>query len=738
MGRFVPRLLFAFFFLSGFCSLVYQVVWTRLAFASFGIIAPVLSVVLSVFMLGLSVGSWGGGRLIAKLVNRAGWSAIVFYGMAELFIGVGAFVVPSLFAASQGLLAGSGQLNSFSYLLCSALALAISIFPWCLCMGATFPFMIAYLRERDPRSVNTFSYLYVANVLGAMAGTILTAVVLVEALGFGRTLWVAACGNFLIAIASVALGSMSKVQSIRAADQDTQNAAAMTEPAPDRKTEIILFSTGFLAMAMEVVWSRGFVGVLKTQIYSFALILFTYLAATLVGSLLYRRDVRVNRVRSAGAIFFWMSLSALLPIYVDDPSVSVQYFWENSINVPSAIWLLASIVPLCALLGYLTPSLIDRYSGGDPRRVGSAYAANVVGCILGPLLACYVLLPHVSTRYALILLGLPFILFWLTSRPAKLARRVIGAIPLTAMLAYCLVSCRDFEERVAGGVSRSVIRRDYIASVAAISGADRHRQTALVVNGFGMTNLTPVTKFIAHLPIALHKGRPGSVLVICFGMGTTYRSALSWGIETTAVELVPSVPELFGFYHADAARYLSDPNGRIIIDDGRRYLSRCGRKFDIITVDPPPPVEAAGSSLLYSRDFYTLAKEHLNPNGIVQMWHVGADSRTDQAIIRSMYTSFPYVRCFGSVEGWGMHLLGSMQPIEIPPIDQLIARFPPAAKADLVEWNPRIRPAEFLNHVLKNEFDPKSVLDAKFDDQVTDDRPFNEYYLLRQLLRKYK
>ena len=76
----------------------------------------------------------------------------------------------------------------------------------------------------------------------------------------------------------------------------------------------------------------------------------------------------------------------------------------------------------------------------------------------------------------------------------------------------------------------------------------------LLVNGIGMTKLTPITKFIAHLPLAFHKDPPESALVICFGMGTTFRSAMSWDIDTTAVELVPSVTKAFGFYHADAAR----------------------------------------------------------------------------------------------------------------------------------------------------------------------------------------
>jgi spermidine synthase len=90
---------------------------------------------------------------------------------------------------------------------------------------------------------------------------------------------------------------------------------------------------------------------------------------------------------------------------------------------------------------------------------------------------------------------------------------------------------------------------------------------------------------------------------------------LSWGIETTAVDLVPSVPELFGFFFADASSVQSDPRMHMVIDDGRRFLLRTNRRFDVITIDPPPPVEAAGSSLLYSREFYDIIKTHLNPNG---------------------------------------------------------------------------------------------------------------------------
>ena len=316
--------------------------------------------------------------------------------------------------------------------------------------------------------------------------------------------------------------------------------------------------------------------------------------------------------------------------------------------------LLGSICPFCALLGYLTPGLIDEFAAGQPRRAGQAYAINVLGCILGPLVGCYLLLPLVSERCALILLGLPFVAGWLAlCRSQSLFRRVSIGFVLAVVLVHAIYFSKDFENSVFKETENATVRRDYVASVISF-GIERNDKW-LLVNGMGMTKLTPITKFIAHLPLAFHQGQPKSMLIICFGMGTTYRSALSWDIDVTAVELVPSVTKAFGFYHADAEKYVNNHNGHIIIDDGRRYLSRCAKFFDVIVVDPPPPVEAAGSSLLFSRDFYTLAKQHLNTNGIVQMWFPGGDIITSQ-----VWPSAPWMHLFLlcaasiSVKGWGI------------------------------------------------------------------------------------
>ena len=126
-------------------------------------------------------------------------------------------------------------------------------------------------------------------------------------------------------------------------------------------------------------------------------------------------------------------------------------------------------------------------------------------------------------------------------------------------------------------------------------------------------------------------------------------------------------------------------------------------QYDVIIIDPPPPIGAAGSSLLYSREFYTAAKKRLRPDGILQQWYPGGDLTTAASVARALKESFPYVRSFKSVAGWGVHYLASNQPIPARSATDLANRMPPAAAADLVEWGPFPTPEQQFDAVLKNE-----------------------------------
>ena len=206
--------------------------------------------------------------------------------------------------------------------------------------------------------------------------------------------------------------------------------------------------------------------------------------------------------------------------------------------------------------------LVDRRSGGDPDRAGAAYAVNVLGCILGPLLAGFCILPWAGERWGLFVIALPLFAIGFVSATSN-RRMVFGGTVLAALLLVFLT--KDFGSKF----QHRIELRDYTATVIA-TGEGMSRR--LLVNGVGMTKLTPITKMMVHLPLSFRPKPAKNGLVICFGMGTSFRSMLSWGIDTTVVELVPSVPKLFGYFHEDGPALMRSPLAHVVIDDGRRFL----------------------------------------------------------------------------------------------------------------------------------------------------------------------
>jgi len=440
------------FFFSGFCSLLYQVVWVRMAFARFGVITPVLSVVLSVFMLGLGIGSILGGKVAQRWSHRLKISSAYLYGAAELVIGIGAFVVPLLFRAGEHYLLMTGEASSTGYMVLSAIFIVVAILPCCVMMGATFPLMMAFVRQIDPANRNSFSFLYLANVVGAMVGTAVTALVLVELFGFYGTYVIAANCNFLIAAASFVLARFYPFTR----DQPTELQERVYAPAEagslesKRWPELVLFTTGFTALAMEVIWTRAFTLVLQTSIYSFAAILTIYLLSTWIGSYIYRGCLLSGWLVSTERVLGVLCIFSLIPIVLNDPR-----FNHN------VILTLESIVPFCLALGYLTPRLIDEYSQGCPAGAGRAYSVNIAGGILGPLVAAYILLPTIGMRAGLLVLCAPiFLLFsWATSHAlVSSGRRIEIVAPSIALLLFSI-----FVSRVTRMESCTTDRRKPIA-----------------------------------------------------------------------------------------------------------------------------------------------------------------------------------------------------------------------------------------------------------------------------------
>src|SRR5208282_4623873 len=362
------RWYFGFFFVSGFCSILYELVWLRLAMAQFAVTTALISIVLSAFMIGLGSGSWGAGRYMRGRNAASSIPALIpalrLYALAELLIGLSAILVPYELVWGRTLLekldAGT-PLPSAAYYVAAGFWIGLTLVPWCACMGATFPLAMAAIRENLSReSARSFSYLYLANVLGAVAGAAIP-LLLIELLGFQGTLHVGAVLNLGLAATAFCLSLRPRQQ----AGQQAGGRPAATAPESPVPTQAsaasipawsyyLLFATGFTSMGVEVVWIRLFTPALGTVVYAFATILGLYLGATYVGSLIYRRGKWGD---DAPGNFFLASLAlaVLLPLLLCDPRLRLVY--------PLRV---VAILPFSLAVGFVTPMILDRVSRGDP------------------------------------------------------------------------------------------------------------------------------------------------------------------------------------------------------------------------------------------------------------------------------------------------------------------------------------------------------------------------------------
>jgi spermidine synthase len=711
------QMYFCFFLVSGFCSILYEVIWLRLTMAQFGVTTAMVSIVLSVFMVGLGIGSWASGSLIRRYEDRISFPALRLYALTELIIGISAVLVPLELSLGRKLLeraAGHHAMAPGEHYVLAGLWVAITLVPWCACMGATFPFaMLAIRKTPGMESNRSFSYLYLANVLGAVAGAAIP-LLLIELLGFRHTLLVGAVLNFGLAIVAYVVSLRSTSSEAMPLTEQSRR-IVQGGPASDKLRLLVLFGTGLTSMGVEVVWIRLYTPSLGTLVYAFAAILGLYLLATDFGSFAYRRGYRIEPRIALAALGFCTVFAFLTA----DPRL----------HMPGLIRAMLGVAPFSAIVGYITPMIVDEYAEGDPDRAGKAYAVNISGCTIGPLLAGFLFLPAFGEKFSLCFFAVPWLVAGLTngrksSVPSITTRRLGSALVLLASVAV-IVFGLGFEEQF---TPRRVMRDDTATTVATGSGMGKR----LLINGVGITSLEPLTKVMAHLPLASLEHSPRNALIICFGMGTSYRSALSWQIPTTAVELVPSVPKLFTYYHSDGQSFLDSPLSHVVADDGRSYLEKSDEQYDVIVIDPPPPVGAAASSLLYSKEFYEVAKQHLHSGGILQQWLPTHDRENAASVVRAFQESFPNVRLFLVLDGEGYILLGSMSRIAPRTADELAERLPDRARQDFVQWGPATNARDEFEVLLgKERLAADVVADAPEVPALQDDRPFNEYFLIR-------
>ncbi|MFM0503405.1 fused MFS/spermidine synthase [Paraburkholderia caffeinilytica] len=496
---------------------------------------------------------------------------------------------------------------------------------------------------------------------------------------------------------------------------DAHASAVATQRPPLASTArlaLVLYAlAGGVALGYEVVWSQVIVQFISTRSFAFAVVLATYLLGLALGSAVASRYV--DRVRDPWGAFAMLIVSAGLVALLEIAVLGNGLLHWQSLAREAALGATGNLLTaMCAgfavaavcivfaptlLLGAAFPFALrlnvdNRHTGRD---VGAVVALNTAGGIAGTLLTGFVLVPQlglVHTLAALALLAgavsLIAVLRGSDVRPfARWSVAVLAVLTLVTVivtpsdrLATLLAESRGgnltFYEESAGGT---------VAVVEQNAGQRQFRR--LYIQGVSNSGDTMASlrymRLQALLPLIIHRETPRTALVIGLGTGITGGALLTWpGLEHRAVaELLPAVvraaPQFKGNYGMS-----TDARMDIRLRDGRRELLRSAERYDLITLEPPPP-SAAGVVNLYSSDFYRLAASRLQQGGIVAQWlPLPTQNEEDtRSLIQSFIQVFPHAALW-TTELHEMMLVGSMQPLELD-VPRIEARFaqPPVAAA---------------------------------------------------------
>ena len=409
--------LFCFFF-SGVAGLIYEVVWTRMLTQIFGNTTYAIATVLSAFMAGLAIGSYVFGQIADR-----GKNDFLLYGILEAGVGVYGFVIPWLFHLGQKLYAPIYGINEsypflFNFLL-FCLCFILLVFPTLL-MGATLPVLSRFYVRSLGQLGRRVGDLYATNTLGAVMGCAFAGYVFIPMLGMRKTVYLAAGINLVIAaLILIADRFRNREAAVEVVPQTEVVTApeATSEERPSWLGWVVLGSfglSGFASLVYENAWTRALSLVIGSSVYSFTTMLVTFLVGLALGGFLYARlfGNREVRLSAFGLIEIWVGLAALatIPLFERLPLLFVRllHAFGDSFNVflSLQVFLSGLVMLLPTILLGLTFPLVARLFTQSLYRVGSgvgsSYAANTVGAILGSFVGGFILIPTIGVENAIV------------------------------------------------------------------------------------------------------------------------------------------------------------------------------------------------------------------------------------------------------------------------------------------------------------------------------------------------
>ncbi|MBB15312.1 hypothetical protein CMK22_08560 [Candidatus Poribacteria bacterium] len=742
------------FFLSGASGLIYQIIWTRQLTLLFGSTVLAISTVLTAFMAGLALGS----VYFGKLADRHS-SPIRLYAILEILIGVYALIFPLLLLilkASYILIYRSFNAEFYSLTLVRfAISFLIVLIPTTL-MGGTLPTISKFVVKEIGNRGRRIGFFYAVNTFGAAIGTIATGFICIQYLGIQNTIFLAVAINFFVALVAFLIDRHPKRSQANVNFNPTPETKDLGRD-PIWKFVLLAFGvSGFCSLAYEVLWTRILVFFLGSTTYAFSTILAAFLLGIALGSYIFAKIVDRSKslVSLLGLVQISIGLSSILLMPIFNKLLDVILIFQG---LPGGrfwtflVCLLMMGVP-ATLMGACFPIVTRIYVDNKNRigqNIGEAYSTNTIGSILGSFSAGFVLIPLIGIRPSIALVVTLNVLVGCTLVfLSKLRSQVFEGIAIggsIVTMAAVIMTLAWSNTPLFLNSAIFQVQRPGDKLVDYTEGIDASITTlkddAGVYRLYVDTNQaadasrwdSPSHRVIAHLPLLLHSA-PRSALVVGFGMGLTSHSITQHGVKIDAIEISEGVIKAAKNHFTPINNNVfENPLFNYQINDGRNYILMTEKRYDMISTGIIHPLVSAGSSNIYTADFYQLCKRILNDDGIMCQWvplHRMPEDHL-KMVVRTFIQVFPHTTLWYKFTPDFIILIGTNQKLKINYKDFMARSNIPSIRQGL----------EFDN------LDGMSLLDAFMmgEDAVrnyaakgkihTDNRPYLEFFNAKSLDR---
>lgn len=663
------RIIYPLFFLSGACSLAYEMIWIRMFIPIFGIGLYSVSAVVSSFMGGLAVGSYIYGKIIDGRSNL-----LRYYALFELFIGAYAVILPLLIKINYATMPFFYNNVSSNFYVFSIfrfiLAFFLLIAP-CSLMGATLPVMSRFFIIVSGKDTGReFSFIYALNVLGAVCGCAIAAFFLLYKFGAIAASYIVSGINIAIGISAFLCSfrlRFNREADPRGSRHTRKNEGPLARLLSPGAILGVAFLSGFCALSFELLWVRALANFLPDDVYLFPVILIVILTGNSLGYLF--ASAWITKIRNhafiAGALMIIsgmiMALSLrYIPFLLWKDNSQGWYMWVVTVLM---------VLPASFAIGMIFPNLVSLSSSGTKnigRKIGSLYSANTVGAISGSFFTAFISIPFLGLRNTLfycILASISVGALVSVAAVRRMSQRIILASCLILSSAFFinkLISInlfRDIFRKYNGWKNEELVlyREGVLCSLGVFSSEDRFSirysggsVISAEVSDRGLSRNNHRLK--AHIPMILHPD-PRRVVNIGFGTGVSAYSLTLHNIDRADnVEICAETLEASGFFLKDPENFFKDRATNIIIDDGRNFLFVTDTKYDIIFIYPFSPVMGQ-NIFFYTRDFLELCREKLNPGGLISIWFppnmLGSDG--SQVLLKTFLGIFPDAAFFSTM-----------------------------------------------------------------------------------------